>query len=92
MLDIDTPIYKLKNWELSLGGLYKLRNRQSSSSLQATLTPSYFLLNAKIQYDWPNRSRNLFIQTDNLLNSRYSDLLGAPMPGRWLSGGIRVIL
>lgn len=85
-------LYKIKNWELSLGGLYKLRNRQTSSTLQATLNPSYFLLNAKIQYDWPNRSRNLFIQTDNLLNSRYSDLLGAPMPGRWLSGGIRVIL
>ena len=85
-------LYRIKNWEISVSGLYKLRNRQTSSPLNSTLTPSYVLINSKIQYDWKERSYSVYLQTDNLLNTRYSDLLGAPMPGRWLSGGFRVIL
>lgn len=85
-------VYRIKNWELSVGGLYKLRNRQTSTTLNSTLTPSYCLINSKIQYDWKERTHSIYLQTDNLLNARYSDLLGAPMPGRWVSGGIRVTL
>lgn len=85
-------LYRVKNWEISVSGLYKLRNRQTSSSLNSSLTPSYVLINSKIQYDWKQKNYSVYLQTDNLLNTRYSDLLGTPMPGRWLSGGIRVIL
>jgi iron complex outermembrane receptor protein len=31
-------------------------------------------------------------QAQNLFNAKYSDLLGAQMPGRWLMGGVRVAL
>ncbi|MFM7672775.1 MAG: TonB-dependent receptor plug domain-containing protein [Bacteroidota bacterium] len=85
-------LYQIKNWEMSVGGLYKLRNRQTSNSLNSALTPSYVLIHSKIQFGWKDRTYSLYLQTDNLLNTRYSDLLGAPMPGRWLSGGFRVIL
>ena len=85
-------LYRIKNWEMSVSGLYKLRNRQTSTPLNSSLTPSYVLINSKIQYDWKERTYSVYLQADNLLNTRYSDLLGAPMPGRWLSGGIRVIL
>ena len=32
------------------------------------------------------------IYDDNIFNTSYSDLLGASMPGRWLSGGIEITL
>lgn len=85
-------LYRVKKWEVSAGALYKLRNEQSASALQAKLSPSYFLMHAKMQFDWSERRYGIYLQADNLLNTRYSDLLGAPMPGRWLSGGFRVIL
>jgi iron complex outermembrane receptor protein len=34
----------------------------------------------------------VFAQADNLFDKTYSDLLGTPMPGRWLMGGIRISL
>ncbi len=84
--------YQRGPWIVSTGLLYKKRQAQSATPLAAVLTPSYFLMNAKLSFAPANWMGSLFLQADNVLNTRYSDLLGAPMPGRWLSGGFRVTL
>jgi len=75
---------------VSTGYIYKERASQRTSTINASLSPSYFLLNARIQFLVGTRGNAVYLQADNLSNRKYSDLLGAPMPGRWLSMGIRV--
>ncbi|MEY5034389.1 MAG: hypothetical protein RL447_767 [Bacteroidota bacterium] len=84
--------YRIGKWSGSIGGLYKKRSAQTSSPLSTTLTPSYFLMNIKLVYAGRENRFAPYLQADNLFNTRYSDLLGAPMPGRWLSGGFQVTL
>jgi vitamin B12 transporter len=84
--------YTVKSFLFSITGLYKNRNEQKSTAINATLTPSYFILNAKIGYQLPKKFGRIFVQADNLFNKQYSDLLGSKMPGRWLSGGFEIAL
>jgi iron complex outermembrane receptor protein len=49
-------------------------------------------MNIKLVYAGRENRFAPYLQADNIFNTRYSDLLGAPMPGRWLSGGFQVTL
>jgi iron complex outermembrane receptor protein len=80
--------WSYKNFLVSVTGVYKQRGVQSASAINASLDKAYFVVNAKAAAYLCKRRLNIFIQEDNLGNTRYSDLLGAVMPGRWLSGGI----
>lgn len=82
-------MYRCHNLTTSVIGLYKKRQEQSASAIEATVTPDYFIMNAKIGYTFFHQSLSVFAQADNIFNRQYSDLLGTPMPGRWLTGGIR---
>jgi iron complex outermembrane receptor protein len=81
--------YQLKKMGLSLGLAYKKRDSQVSTALSTSLSPSYCIVNMKFQYQLNNAKWIPFIMADNLFNSSYSDILGSPMPGRWISLGIR---
>jgi iron complex outermembrane receptor protein len=63
-----------------------------ASNINAKISANYFLLNAKIEQKLFNNKGLIFIQTDNLTNCNYADQLGSIMPGRWWSGGIRLLL
>lgn len=79
--------YQYKNFQFSINSIYKNRKPSHSDALQVALTPEYFLMNAKAEYGFKKVA--VFIQSDNLLNTDYSDLLGSDMPGRWISGGVK---
>lgn len=81
-------LYQYKKWNLSATGLYKERNEQKTNGgINASLSASYFVLNTKLQFN-PSKKIGIFVQADNIADTKYSDLLGAPMPGRWWMGGI----
>ncbi|MCO5236186.1 MAG: TonB-dependent receptor [Chitinophagaceae bacterium] len=82
-------IFQSRNFTISLNGLYKKRQEQSASLIDAYITPDYFLLNAKVAYAFWQKALAVFVETDNVFDRRYSDLLGTPMPGRWFLGGIK---
>lgn len=82
-------IYQCHNLTLSVNGLYKKRQQQSAAAINAKITPDYFILNAKAEYSFFRKSLSVFVQTDNIFNKQYSDLLGSVMPGRWAMGGIK---
>ena len=84
--------YTIRTFSVSVNGVYKQRDEQKSSAISAEISPSYFVLNTKAVYSTKNGWGKCFIQADNIYNKRYSDLLGAVMPGRWLSGGIEIAL
>ncbi|SMC83939.1 TonB-dependent receptor plug domain-containing protein [Moheibacter sediminis] len=46
----------------------------------------YHLLDAKLK--WSNNRWDVFLQSNNLLNTNYTETNLIPMPGRWFSGGI----
>jgi vitamin B12 transporter len=84
--------YTIHAFSISLNGVYKQRDEQKSSAISAEISPYYFVMNTKAAYSIKNGRGKCFIQADNIFNKRYSDLLGAVMPGRWLSGGIEIAL
>ncbi len=53
--------------------------------------PSYNLLGAKITYRMNNKLK-IFLKGDNLLNEKYEDTKGYPMPGTILKGGVEITL
>jgi iron complex outermembrane receptor protein len=82
-------MYTANQFSLSANGLYKIRSSSSQAGL-LTLSPDYFMMNLRAEYRLFENSLIVFFQADNVLNKRYTDILGPQMPGRWLSGGIRV--
>jgi vitamin B12 transporter len=87
-----STIYQISGFSLSLNGLYKKREAREAAAIEASITKSYFVLNAKAEYAFLNRALAVFIQADNAFDVQYSDLLGSKMPGRWVLGGIRLNL
>ncbi|MFT4094646.1 MAG: TonB-dependent receptor [Niabella sp.] len=81
-------LYQFYNASVSFTGLYKSRNPQQASAINASVSKDYFVLNGRAAYDFIKNRLGAFIQADNIFDRQYSDLLGAPMPGRWLQGGV----
>jgi vitamin B12 transporter len=83
-----SAIYQVSGFSLSLNGLYKKRAANQASTIEAAISKSYFILNAKAEYAFLNRMLAVFVQADNAFDKEYSDLLGSRMPGRWVMGGL----
>ncbi len=86
----QTALLSYKKFNVSVNGIYKKRKGQQASAIFAEITPSYWLLNSKIQYRC--KSFETFIAVNNISNVKYSDLLGSIMPRRWTSAGISITL
>lgn len=84
--------YRFQAFSISVSGVYKERTAQKANPISAEITPSYFVFNTKVGWQFLKKGGKLFIQTDNLFDKKYSDLLGSKMPGRWLSAGIEIAL
>ncbi len=84
--------YGIKWFSISFNGLYKQRHEQMSIPINAAISKSYFVLNVQAQAFVYKNKVSFFGQADNVLDKRYSDLLGSQMPGRWMMGGLKVSL
>ena len=85
-------IFRARKLQLSVNSVYKIRNTQTASAINATLSPNYFLVNSKCAYLFNKRKGNVFLEVTNVTNTPYSDLLGAIMPSRWIAAGFQVTL
>ncbi|MFL5810792.1 MAG: TonB-dependent receptor domain-containing protein, partial [Flavisolibacter sp.] len=84
--------YMLHRFSITLNGLYKKRQSQTTSAAIAKVSPDYFVMNAKLEaFVWKNKL-SVFAEADNVFDRDYVDLLGAQMPGQWLMGGIKISL
>lgn len=84
--------YSYKSYSISINGLYKERETSAASAINAVVSRSYYVMNAMLSgYIYQNKL-SLYIQTDNVLDAKYSDILGTQMPGRWLMGGLKLSL
>lgn len=73
---------------VSVTAIYKTRNPQNATAINAAISKDYFLMNGRASFSFLKNQLTTFIQVDNILDRSYSDLLGATMPGRWLLGGV----
>ena len=79
-------------FQVSMNGLYKIREEQTASAINAKVSKDYFLLNTKAELMIWQKRLAIFMQIDNVLDKEYSDLLGAIMPRRWWQTGARLTL
>lgn len=82
-------IYQHSGFSFSVNGIYKTRAAREASAIEAVISKQYFVLNAKAEYAFYSRKLAAFVQADNAFDTKYSDLLGSRMPGRWLMGGLK---
>lgn len=80
--------YAAGPFAVSFTGLYKSRQPQSATGITAFIAKDYFIMNGRASYNFLQNRLGVFVQADNIFDRQYSDLLGAPMPGRWLQGGV----
>jgi iron complex outermembrane receptor protein len=85
-------VFRANHLQLAVNSVYKLRNTQAASAINASLSENYFLVNSKFSYLTTKRKGNIFIEVSNLTNTKYSDLLGAIMPSRWICAGFQLNL
>ena len=83
-------VYSNQYIQLSANGVYKIRATQNAPAINATITPNYFLMNARCEVFVVKKIAGCFIEASNLFNINYSDLLGAQMPGRWIEAGFNL--
>lgn len=84
--------YAVRWFSISLNGLYKQRNAQVSTPINANLSKDYFVLNLQTQIYVYKNKLSIFGEVDNIFDKQYSDLLGSQMPGRWVMGGFKILL
>jgi vitamin B12 transporter len=84
--------YTIGAFSLSVNGVYKQRNQQGATAINATISKEYFVLNTQLQAFVYKNKISIYGQVDNVFDKQYSDLLGSRMPGRWAMGGLKVFL
>jgi iron complex outermembrane receptor protein len=73
---------------LSVSGLYKVREADQAPAIEAELSPAYGMVQVRAEWRlW--RQLRVFAQVNNAGNTRAQDILGAPLPARWILGGLR---
>jgi iron complex outermembrane receptor protein len=77
---------------LTVNGIYKQRKPQTASAINAKISANYFLVNGRIDFFLWKQRLSLFAELDNITNNKTQDLLGSPLSGRWLMGGISIKL
>ena len=81
--------YIFKAASISLNGLYKTRAEREAKAIEASVSKDYFILNGQLAYAIKENRLKAFIETSNIFDRKYSDILGSIMPGRWILGGIQ---
>lgn len=82
-------LYSFKELSLSLNGIYKVRALRNAPAIEAYISKDYFVLNGQLAYVIRKNQLKAFVETSNIFDRKYSDILGSIMPGRWILGGIQ---
>lgn len=81
--------YQWKGIGINLSALYKARDARAIEAIGAALTPDYLVWNTRLS-SAVGKKVTLSFQVQNIFDVDYQNILGAPMPGRWLIGSVGV--
>lgn len=83
-----SAVFSTPNFEAAISALYKVRDARAAESINTELEDQYQLWNLRLEWKLlPQFGLNL--QIHNVFDESYQNILGAPMPGRWVMGGLR---
>lgn len=68
---------------------FNVRSEESAQIINAEVPDEYFISNLKVAYKPFGDRFQVYGQALNLTDTQYQEILGAPMPGRWLLGGVK---
>ena len=69
---------------------YRVRSEESAELIDGDVPDGYFISNLNVQVTPGWSPAVLYVQVMNLTDTQYQEILGAPMPGRWVMGGVKV--
>lgn len=75
-------------FDIGINGLYKNRNIRQAPAIGRELSPDYQLWNIRTGFRVIDHL-DVQLQVRNLFDVQYQNILGAPMPGRWVMAGFR---
>jgi iron complex outermembrane receptor protein len=85
-------LFGLKHFDISVNGIYKMRESAYSQSLDVELKPRYTVINLSVGAKVLKGKFRVHGEIMNLFDEKYSDILGAKMPSRWFNIGASVRL
>jgi iron complex outermembrane receptor protein len=74
-------------WSLTSTSAYIERDGETIDLIEGQILDSYFLQHLRLGYTLDKF--NVYVEGRNIFDTQYQEVLGAPMPGRWLMGGLR---
>jgi len=86
IIDLDLGVFNL-----SSTSNYIVRQEESNESIGARIPENYFVTNLKASYAM-SPSFKFYVMALNASNTKYEEILGARMPGRWVSIGAQFTL
>ncbi len=75
-------------FDFALNGIYKNRNIRLAPAIDSELLPDYFVCDLRTAFQFMNHLK-VQLQVRNLFDLRYQNILGAPMPRRWVMAGFQ---
>jgi iron complex outermembrane receptor protein len=69
---------------------YRVRTEESAELIDGEVPSGYFISDLNIQASPGWSPATLYLKVMNLTDTQYQEILGAPMPGRWVLGGMRL--
>jgi len=76
-------------WDISLNGLWKIRDPERAATIEFDLTQAYTVWNTRLRGAILRNHLYGYAQINNLFNAQYQDILGAKMPDRWILAGLQ---
>lgn len=80
------------NLSIQSQSMYNVRSEEAASLINAEIPDQYFLTNLKVGFKPFGNNFQLYTQVLNATDTQYQEILGAPMPGRWILGGVKYSL
>tara|TARA_R100000908_G_scaffold45503_4_gene21731 strand:+ start:21475 stop:23472 length:1998 start_codon:yes stop_codon:yes gene_type:complete len=71
---------------------FNVRSEEANELINAEVPDQYFLTNLKLGYKPFGQNFQMYAEVLNLTDTQYQEILGAPMPGRWILGGVKYSL
>lgn len=81
-----------KNISLQSQSKFNVRSEESAALINAEVPDRYFLTNLRLGYKPFGNNFQIYTQILNVTDTQYQEILGAPMPGRWILGGVKYSL
>ncbi|MDZ7808115.1 MAG: TonB-dependent receptor [Gracilimonas sp.] len=83
---------KAGNLSIQSQSMYNVRSEEATALINAEVPDEYFLTNLKLGYKPFGNNFQIYTQILNATDTQYQEILGAPMPGRWIFGGVKYSL